>query len=362
MTEPEPGGSRRTIVQVLKVAAVVAVVGLVVWQVPLGSDEAPDLVTDGDQASVTTRPAPPAQRFSPGELDDEIPLPDGVHAVAGASDGDIFWLVTTDGPPSGTSGTIVRSFEPETAEVRTETELANDASVIVADADGAWATNIGTGELTLIDRDGAIVSEVSLPGDAQIHDLDADSGFLWVTAEDGRVFRLNATTGDVQEVAALDPIDAGQIITELGDVWVMPRSGGDEATRIDPIDLAYGPVSLASVDHDRTFGGFADGEFFVAGSAPPGSVISLLSPTSGESFESRTVDAPLVYLGWIAGSFGGLEGDGTLVRMRPAVAEDERLSTSWDGTTPIFEVDRELWQIPGDGSTVTRVLITGAAN
>lgn len=98
--------------------------------------------------------------------------------------------------------------------------------------------------VAVVELDGATGEVVRTiePGGADVRDLDAGAGFVWVTTSEG-VVRVDPASGATDLV----PLDEGgdDVVVADGGVWVVTGSlSDDEVWIVDPTTLAAEPVDL----------------------------------------------------------------------------------------------------------------------
>ncbi len=367
MTEPDTSRRRPAGVQVLKVGAVVAAIALVVWWLPLGSDTPPASTAGAPPESTTSRP-PPDSRPRPPQVEDSLPLPDGAYAYAAAWDGSHLWVLAADEPhgdgdPFPDEATVL-AFDPATGEVALEVPVSGGPSHLAVDADGVWVVLREAGWVTQLDPvNGDSIVTADLSDDAApVEWLVVALGAALVGTEDGQVQRIGAYTGEVTPVVELTPEQSGEVIVDQGEVWVLSRAGDPSATLIDPLEATSQVVPFDAVDHDVTHGGFAFAEMALGSSADQGSVVTIVDRSSLQPVETVEGPGTVVHIGWVAGSFGTLDEDGVFQRLRPTDLGTGRFQTSWDGQSPLFPLDEELWTLSDTGTSLDRVVLTGNAD
>lgn len=154
-------------------------------------------------------------RLPPGILDADVD-PAGLRVwVAGVQS--VFEL-------DAETGAVVRRF-PFPGSFGEEDEK------IEATGDGIWVASLG--QLTKIDPGSGITQgPIGVHGRNHAAGLVSDARGLWVSWEDGELDLLAPDTGDV--LSSYQVGESGQLFTGDGGVWLVPTSGEDHATLIDP--------------------------------------------------------------------------------------------------------------------------------
>jgi hypothetical protein len=136
----------------------------------------------------------------------------------------VFELDTQSGPMLETDGATLRRF-PFPGSFGEEDEQ------IEVTADAVWVASLG--KLVKIDpHTGATQGPIDVHGRVPVAGFVSSPSGLWVSWEDGELDRLAPDTGAVVSSFQLD--ESGRLSSGAGGVWLVPTSGEDHATLIDP--------------------------------------------------------------------------------------------------------------------------------
>lgn len=395
---PSLPGSRRRVRGLAVAAAAFAIVvvgGLVTWWLVPGDP--------GDVAEtppiVTTDPAPEVSTPDPtgpeGAVvsDTSVQLPSGRFPSAVASDGQRFWIIAGSevlepGAPPASEATLL-AVDPRTGDISAEVGLSGSPLIVAADDDAVWVAHWETGAVTRVDpTTGQVVASVQLELPFDFgggpnrrlfipNFMAVGHGSVWVSTARGAVARIDVATNAVVDSIELTPPHPSQLAIGPTGVWVAENVYG--LTHIEAESGAVSTILLEDLDHSARLVAVVEGDVYVAGNRlgrnPDGSfqiraggyisgdqdAVSRVDPDTLEVLGSTVFDEPIVFLGWVNGFFGALDGRGTLWRI-DALPElvSNTSSTNWVDN-PIVQLGREAWMVDGWGSQLIRLRETGPA-
>lgn len=157
-----------------------------------------------------------------------------------ASGGGSLWVSRCDGD-------ALLRIDPQESQIVDTIEVAGVIRDIEADSESVWVLNPDRG----VYRVGTIDGEVSalIPIDVETLDLAVGGGFAWVSSTDGRLFRINPQTEEIDGEWQLGDL-AGTIAWEESGIWFDgfdAREDTHTVARFNP-DTGVVDVSVAVED------------------------------------------------------------------------------------------------------------------
>jgi virginiamycin B lyase len=172
----------------------------------------------------------------------DLPIGDGPHDVAPATDGAVWY--------TGQSAGVLGRLEPDTGKIE-RIKLGEDSAphgVIVGGDGAAWVTDSGLNAILRVDPNTRQVTRWQLPPNADAANLNTAAfdgkGRLWFTGQSGILGRLDPQSGAMKVwEAPRGPGPYGITATPDGQIWYVSLAGSylgrpdletGEVTVIDP--------------------------------------------------------------------------------------------------------------------------------
>jgi hypothetical protein len=310
-----------------------------------------------------------------------IQLPDDRFPTAVAFVGDRFWVIAeTSMPESGlppATEAVLLSIDTTAGRTELEVALSNAPALLAADHNAVWVAHWETGAVSRIDPEtGEVVAtvEFELP-----FDVGGPNGRLfvpnaivlghesvWVSTARGAVARIDVSSNEVTDIYDLgaSPPDPEMAIGPAG-VWVTGALGGMIHITADTGEITTIPAALLGHAADWIFvpGDEIGDPVYVAGEGLGPDDRHRVSRVDAATFEvlgSTRFDEQIIYLGWLNGFEGALEGGGVFTHLSSIPQLGSQVNTTtFAGGQPISGPLRGAWEIDTAGSRLTRIDETG---
>jgi len=312
-----------------------------------------------------------------------IQLPDDRFPTAAAFVDDRFWVIAeTSMPEYGlppAMDAVLLSIDRTTGRPDLEVALSDAPAFLAADDSAVWVAHWKTGAVSRIHPEtGEVVATVVLElpfdfggPDGRLfvpNDIVLGHDSVWVSTARGAVARIDVSSNEVTDIYGLagSPPDPELAIGPAG-VWVTGALGGLVHVTADTGEITT--ISTAVLGHaaDWVFvpGDEIGDPVYVAGEGLGPDDRHRVSRVDAATFEvlgSTRFDEQIIYLGWLNGFAGALEGDGVFTHLSSIPQLGNQVNTTtFAGGQPISGPLRGAWEVDTTGSRMTRIDETGPA-